>query len=149
MADAPGNEANRVSWLNTLRSCTGTAADRKNRYRFLVWAMAWAATFLGADWGLENHDVQGPTAIFIAMIPTLMACGALWAYLRFLRETDELVRRIQLEGVALGFGAGIIFLLSLVSLEDAGFAKLDASDAIALMLVTWAFGQLFATWRYR
>lgn len=149
MTETPGNKADRMSWLEVFRSCTGTAADRKNRYRFLVWTMVWAVSFIAADWGLENYDVAGSTATFIALIPTVIACATLWAYLRFLRETDELVRRIQLEGVALGFGAGIIFLLALVSLEDAGFTKLDAGDAIALMLVTWAIGQLFATWRYR
>jgi len=36
------------SWRDMLMYCTGTAADRRNQIRFLVWMFAWALGQLNA-----------------------------------------------------------------------------------------------------
>lgn len=138
-----------TGFLDLLKGSMGPPRDQANIRRFLAWCVTWAIVFTGVDWSLENLDVAPSAASVIALIPTLILCGALWAYLRYLREADELIRRIQLEGVALGFGVGIIFLMARISLEDAGFSTLDANDAAVVMMLSWCAGQLFAAWRYR
>ena len=41
----------------------------------------------------------------VAVLPNVLAAGTLFAYLRFLRMADELIRLIQLQGLVVGFGA--------------------------------------------
>ncbi len=62
---------------------------------------------------------------------------------------DELLRKIQLEGLALGFGAGVIFAMSYQLLERAGAPQLQVSDTVVVMMVGWAVGQLLGLRRYR
>ena len=45
----------------------------------------------------------------VAILPDALGIGALLAYVRFLQRADELMQRIQLEGLALGFGVGVVF----------------------------------------
>ena len=62
---------------------------------------------------------------------------------RFLRMADELTRLVQLQGLALGWGATVVFLLNWELLEAAGAPSLDAGDALLVPVFAWAFGQLY------
>ena len=131
-------------------ACSGTAADRRNQYRFVAWLAGWAVSFVAATWLLETYDELGRgTAWSIAVVPNLFAIAALFAYLRFLREADELVRRIQLEGLAFGFGAGVIFAMAYFTLERLGVPQLTGDRVVFVMMMAWVVGQLAATWRFR
>jgi hypothetical protein len=69
--------------------------------------------------------------------------------MRFLREADELVRKIELEGLAIGFGVGVLFLLGYQLLEQVGLPEISAHKTAAVMLFAWLFGQVIARRRYR
>ncbi|HEX5421171.1 MAG TPA: hypothetical protein VFY39_14345 [Gammaproteobacteria bacterium] len=83
---------------------------------------------------------------------------SLLAYPRFLREADELVRKIRMQGAASGFwtgvwaGFGFLVVFPLI-LRDAGLPWLPAFIGVALMLVVmmvaYAIGSLYARNRYR
>jgi hypothetical protein len=68
--------------------------------------------------------------------------------LRFLRQADELLQKIQLEGLAIGFAAGAFFALGYQLLEHLGAPELDVSAPVTVMMFGWAFGQLLASRRY-
>lgn len=150
MAELQSGGVDRMTWWESIRACSGTAADRKNRQRFLYWLMAWAATYVGATWVLENVDGLGgvPTWI-LAVTPSLFLVAAIGAYLHFLRMTDELQRRIQVEGLAFGFGAAVVFALGYELLEFAGAPQVDSDTIVIVMMIAWPIGQLIGTWRYR
>ena len=150
MDKAPPSETERQSWWEMIKSCSGTEADRRNQYRFLAWLLAWAVSFLAATWALRSDlGLEGPAAWTIAIGPDVLGICALLAYLHFLRMADELLRKIQLEGLALGFGAGVIFAMSYQLLERAGAPQLRVSDTVVVMMVGWAVGQLLGLRRYR
>ncbi len=132
--------------------CPGgmTELDRRNQRRFLRWVLIWGASYIGAAVVLVTLGVRsGPMAWTAAGVPDLVGIGAIMVYLRFLRQADELLRRIQLESLALGFGAGVVFALGYRLFELAGAPKLDVDDPALVMLISWSFGQWLAMRRYR
>ncbi|MEE8243945.1 MAG: hypothetical protein V3R27_03040 [Pseudomonadales bacterium] len=146
--DAQTGDAQRKGWWALILACSGTAADRRNQYIFLGWLFAWAVSFLAATWALKFLDLQGIAAWLLAIAPNVFSIGALFAYLHFLRMADELIRQIQLEGLAFGFGAGAIFAMGYQLMEHAGAPELHVGDPVVVMMVAWALGQLIGMRRY-
>ncbi len=145
-------QANLSAWL---ASCVGTAADRRNQARFVAWSFAWMLGFTAAAQTLKGNlsglglEVEGTKAWVVAVLPNVLAVGTVLAYVRFLRMADELTRLVQLQGLAVGWGATVVFLLNWELIEAAGAPSLDAGDALMVPIFAWAFGQLYFGWRYR
>ena len=117
---------------------------------FLGWMFAWALCFAAASQALKaDLGLPDPLAWALAVLPDVLGIAALLAYLRFLQRADELVQKIQLQGLALGFGVGVLFATGAQLLERVGAAHPAIGDTAAVMLVGWALGQLLAAWRYR
>lgn len=125
-----------------------TAADRRNQRRFVLALMAWALSLVGALAVLEQGWVTGGPATAVALVPLAIGVVALLAYLRFITRADEMTRRIQLEGLAIGFGAGAVFTLGYPVLEMAGWPELSKTMPAAVLLAGWGIGQLVAVRRY-
>lgn len=145
-------ETKPMGWWQRVRECEGalSARDRRNSNRFVAWMAVWAASFVAAALVLERGLVpQGVASWGVALAPTALGVGALLAYVHFLRRADELVRKVQLEGLAVGFGVGVVFSMGYRLLERAGAPTLDTSDPVLVMLVAWSVGQLVAWKRYR
>jgi hypothetical protein len=70
------------------------------------------------------------------------------AYVAFLRDADELQRKIQVEALALGFGAGLVAMHGYRLLERAGMARLDVNDLGIVMVVAFVTGIVFGRRRY-
>ena len=150
MVNTQNDESERMTLRQTICAGSGTAADRRNQYWFVAWTFAWALTFVVASWVLKNHrEAVGVGGWALALLPNIFAIGAMLAYLKFLRNADELLRRIQLEGLAIGFGTGIIFAIGYQLLERAGAPALAVDDFMLVLCGGWVAGQLTATWRYR
>ena len=116
---------------------------------FLGWMFAWAVSFVAASWALKSDlGLEGAAAWSVAILPDVLGIGALLAHVRFLHRADELMQRIQLEGLALGFGVGVVFATG-YQLERAGAPRLEIADPVVVMMFAWAMGQLLALWRYR
>jgi len=150
MIDADSGDSPRMSFWEALNAGCGTAADRRNQYWFVGWCLTWALTLSGVSVYLETHsDLRGTGAWLLAGLPFVLSVGALLSYLRFLRNADELLRKIQVEGLAIGFGAGIVFTLGYQVLERVGAPEMSANDTVIIMMAGWMIGQLAATWHYR
>lgn len=139
--------ASRFAFIN---NCMGTKADRRNQYRFCIWLFAWALSHVGFTFILKEDIVSdGSQSWLVITVSALLAAQAVRSYLRFLRETDELTRLIQLEGLAFGFTAGAAFALLYSLLLEAGWSDPGISSVVVVMMVGWSLGQLFAAWRYQ
>ncbi len=129
--------------------CHATPKDRHNLRVFDAWALAWALAHVGGTFLLVKVGGLGTAATWtVAAFPVLLGLGALVAYVRFLKHADELLRRIQLEGLALGFGVGVLFMLSYQLAERAGAPHLGMSMPVLVMVVFWALGQWLGARRY-
>jgi predicted membrane-bound spermidine synthase len=144
-------ERDKISWWQHVLEHSGSESDRRNQYRFLRWAAAWAVSFVGASWLLRAADVglDGWTVWAVAVAPNLLAVAAGAAYVRFLREADELIRRIQLEALAIGFATALFVGLGYALLEHAGAPELGVGNLTVVMMVAFALGGLVGLKRYR
>ncbi len=130
-----------------LKASCGTPADRTNQWRIIWWSVAWAIAYLVATHVLESS--AGVIAWLTMALPAIVGIGVVAAFVRFLRETDEFTRSVQLEGLAVGFAVGVGLLLGYGMLESVGAPALDTPTAAVVMLLCWSAGVLVATFRYR
>ena len=132
----------------------GTERDRSNRIAILRWSTLLAVGLVGsvavlkAAPGASDALKWAVAALTIAlMIPWL------WSQLRFLREADELIRKIQLEALAVGFWAGFAAGVAYSVLAQAGLPHLDPASGtpliVAVSALGYAFGKVLASKRYR
>ncbi|HEX6061345.1 MAG TPA: hypothetical protein VF001_04695 [Candidatus Limnocylindria bacterium] len=94
-------------------------------------------------------DVDPLLRVPFVLIPLIPSAFALRAYLRFLGRMDELGRRIQLEALAIGFGAAGMLTFAYGFLENAGFPQLSYVFVFPLMICLWGLGGAVATRRYQ
>jgi hypothetical protein len=136
-----------ASWCGDL-----TATDRKNLWRFQAWGVSWAVVFAGAAVLLRRFPQLVPgLPLRVALIALTAALGVamVLAFIRFLREADELVRKIHLEGLAVAFGATVVFVTTWRLVERAGGPHADVDDSLLVMMGVWVIAQIFAARRYR
>jgi hypothetical protein len=123
--------------------------DLRNLRRFTLWSLAWAISFVAATFLLAEELVPaGPIQVAVAVMPTILGLGAIWSYVVFLRQADELQRKVHLEALAAGFGTGMIFMMGYRLLERIGAPELDMNDPLLVMLLVWAVWQMVAARRY-
>ena len=150
MENSNGRDEDRLSFWQKITFGVGTAVDRRNNRRFTFWCLAWAAALIGATWIVETYDsLAGPIAWLVALSPNVFAFGALVAYMRFLRMADEMQRRIQIEGLAIGFGTGWIFAIGYLVLQSAGAPEVPLTAIIVVMTAGWIVGNVIAVRHYR
>ena len=94
---------------------------------------------------IRGELVTGPVMYLVAFLPAAAALGFLFSWFRFIRETDELARRVQTEAIM--FGVGVVLTLSLTW----GVLEMFI-DTLPRMPVFWMFpifmiAQGFASWR--
>ena len=129
------NDATNTRWSATDR-------DRKNQRNIIFWSLAWILPFLGVDLAIENDWIESDALALVATIGvTVLGLGVLLAYRRFLSDADELMRKIQLEALALTVGVGVVAGFSYTLLEGAGIvAKAEAMTLVVVMVVTYIAG---------
>ena len=135
---------------NRLRHEGVTDADRRNGRRLVLWSLLFAVLYVAATaWLKSDSPPEQAATLAIALGCTLVGLGALSAYRRFLREADELTRRIQLEGVAFCFGVALLFSILYQLFESGGAPELSLADSGAVMAFAYIAGVILATRRYR
>lgn len=126
-----------------------TPRDAANMRAFTTWVIGWTFSFGVATVLLGKHVVAAlPAAVAIAVLPTLLGVATVRAFLRFLHDADELARKIQMEALAWGFGAGAIFTLGYRLFERIGAPTLDLTAAFVVMMLGTGIGQYVARRRY-
>lgn len=133
------------AWL-----CGDTAPRDWRNLRRLLWLMfAWAVTFVGGAQLIRREIMPtGAIAWLAAALPTVVAVFVLIAYGRFLRETDELNRRIQLQALALGFGGVWLIIAGYRVFELLGAPAIDRGGVVLVMALLYSTGVVFGRIRY-
>lgn len=126
-----------------------TPRDAENLRRFNVVCLAWAVMFVAATLAIVSYGVRGLTGWAMAVATLVLGVTAMWLYVKFLRAADELLRKIHVEALALGFGAAIVFMLFWRLCERLGAPKLDVVDPALVMIAFWTAGQWLGLRRYR
>lgn len=88
--------------------CSTPHRDIHNLRRVIFWSAVWAIVFVAVTLGIKKEWLPFGVAIAGVIATSLFGIAALLAYRRFLLETDELRRKIEVEALALAFGVGVI-----------------------------------------
>lgn len=125
------------------------ARDRRNA-RLATWLLAlWAVVFLGTLFALDRGLIPaGPLSVGAALVPCGLAIVAVLAYMRFLRQADELHRKIQFEAMSLGFAAGFVASFASRLFAEVGWTGLEPGDVFSVMMVFYLLGIFLGTKRY-
>ena len=132
-------------------SCSSLYSPRDaQRLRIFNWWLAASMTlFLIATALLSKDDPErGVLAYTLTALTILLLAGAARSFVVFLRGADELLRKIQLEALALSFGAAAIFMIGWRLCERLGAPKLDVDDPLMVMVITWSIGLWLGFRRY-
>ena len=84
----------------------------------------------------------------LAVLPVLPGAAALLAFVRHLRDLDELQRRIQFEALGIAFAVTVLVTLTYGFAENAGLPRLSAIWVTPLMIAGWGLSQPFVARRY-
>jgi hypothetical protein len=143
--------ADSASWWQAALMIRGqTPTEDRNIRAVWLWCGVWAISFIIASGAIKSLQLQGRLAWLLAMVPIALSFPALYANWRFLRQADEFMRKVQLEGIALGFSAAFVFCLGYFMLEHlVGAPRLSMIFAVVPMAFGWAVGSLLVAARFR
>ena len=140
-----------MSRLRTRHGWTATESDTRNERRIVGWSMAMALTFVAATFVITG-DIVTHAAATVVLAVGVAALGVVLvlAYRRFIDQTDELMRKIQLEALALTVGAGWVsaFVYSLLQNGDLVSAEWATTTLIMVLAITYTIGVVLGRRRY-
>lgn len=115
-------------WLSVLKWEGMREIDRANERRVNTYAFLWALGLIATALVVAYPGSPDWIGWLLAFIPAGLAALCLRAYLRLLREMDEMLRHMQFEAMAVGFGTGLILGNTLVIID--GFPRAFIAPAI-------------------
>lgn len=115
-------------WLSVLKWEGMREVDRRNERRVNILAFLWALGLIGTALLVAWPGLPDWLGWPLAIVPATLAFLTMRAYLKLLREMDELLRQMQFEAMAIGFGTGLIIGNMLVIID--GFPRDFIAPAI-------------------
>jgi len=76
--------------------------------RVIVWSFVWALSFVAVTLCVKKAWLPSALTLASGLATSLFGIVTVLAYRRFLHQTDELRRKIEVEALSLAFGVGII-----------------------------------------
>lgn len=131
--------------------CAGiTPRDRRNQLWASVAIIAWALIY-STSLTLINKEIvpDGPISWILAALPTLAGLLVILAYIRFIRQADELQRLVQLQSLALTFGVTFFAFAGYRIVELLGAPPADFDHYIVITCVLYSLVTVLAWRRYR
>jgi hypothetical protein len=135
----------------SLRDSAPAGLSRRYRRDFIPPMAGYVVVMLG--WK-RLLDAVGPAwlRVLVALLPAVLVVLVIRAIARFVRDSDEMQRRIELEAVAIA--AGIVAALSMTAgfLQSAGLIAVPASVAMLwvfpLLCMLYGFSKIAIARRY-
>jgi hypothetical protein len=124
--------------------------EEKSGRPILIAALALFASFAGAVYLIEAGNLSTGTRAAVALLPAVAMSAFLWVEIAYLRQLDELHRRVQLEALAIAFPLAILLVFTVGSLERAGIEIQGFErprDLWPLVAIPYPIGLVIA-WRW-
>ena len=103
-----------------------------------VWSLAWALAFLGANLAITREWIEGGLLTWAAIaLVAALSIGWVRSYGLFLRAADELMRKIQLDALAVAVGSGFVIGFALILFESAGLTDARVDYVLVGMVVAY------------
>lgn len=129
--------------------CIGSKRDRANQRRILLWSFLWGVSFVAVTQAIRKEWLPFGVTLVGVVVTALLGVATILAHHRFLRETDELRRKIEVEALALAYGIGVVGGLTYWQLVVAGIAPATGySYVFVAMILVHPVGVLIGHRRY-
>lgn len=125
-----------------------TSRDLRNHTLFIWWMIAAMVVFAAATLLINGDVVPAAAGWGLTLTSVVLMVLAIRAYVHFLRNADELLRKVHLEALAFAFGVGAITMMGYRLCERLGAPDLDINDPFLVMMVVWIGGQWVGARRY-
>ena len=117
-----------------IRYWQGLSPALRRYYRASLWpSLLFIALAVLHEWAARRSGLALPLRIGFALAPALCLAWMFGFYLRFLRDCDELERRIELDALAWAAGISILATMAALFVLDAGLAAWPASQVTAVI----------------
>ncbi|MCP4931600.1 MAG: hypothetical protein GY912_06435 [Candidatus Marinimicrobia bacterium] len=129
-----------------------TTRTKINTVQLGLWTGVWVLTTALAAFGPKFFwEFNTPLTILGVLINLGIGFGMILANKRYLNGLDELMRKIQLEAMAISLGVGLVCGLSYELLEDIKLITFEpeVSHLIMLMALTYMVGVIAGNRRYK
>lgn len=129
--------------------CSSPQRDRQNQRRVTLWSFVWALSFIAVSLAIMKKWL--PFGVTLAWVTgtALLGIATVLAQRRFLQETDELRRKIEVEALALAFGVGVIGGITDWLLEVSRIVPPSSFIyVVCVMMLTYSLGVLIGRRRY-
>ena len=140
-----------LAWFASCVARESTPRDLENMRRWLAWMVAWAVLATpDPEWfGYVDEETSWFTLTQAALVIAAFV-GVIATFVRYVRETDELNRRVQLTSLSVGFGAGFLASeLGQAAINAGLIESVDVDLPVITMLVSYAIASFVITRRYR
>ncbi|MGY0505806.1 hypothetical protein [Luteimonas sp. e5] len=140
-------------WREHCDESYATPAGRRYVRALLPILLLYSLTLFASLWLIRRGIESLPLRALIAIVPALSIAGLMWAGLRYLREIDELERRIETE--AIGAAALLVSFVYFAGglLEKAKVIAMDAAVVMLwvfpLLMLAYGIAKFLAVRRYR
>lgn len=132
--------------MNVLaRYWNGLSPALQRYYRASLWpSLLLVAMAMLHEWATRQPGMAPAWRIAFALGPVLCVGWVFACYLRFLRDCDELERRIELDALAWAAGLGFLGAWAAIFLLDAGVAAWPAKKLAAMLGLLLIVGYVLA-----
>jgi apolipoprotein N-acyltransferase len=114
-----------------------------------VASLLWALALMGTTFLAKREGIPSAVVLAAVILTALAGVATIVAHFRYLRQTDELRRKIELEALALAFGIGVVGGMSWWLLVVSGVGKgTDLGFVFVAMLLLYSAGILVGCRRY-
>ncbi|MEQ8952506.1 MAG: hypothetical protein RL120_00090 [Gammaproteobacteria bacterium] len=117
--------------------------------RFVFWTLLWAIALVISKFVTRNELVTGFWAWLFPTAAVLLSLVSFYCYYDFLMKSDELTRKIQLDGISFAFGFGILLTMAIEAFEHLGAPSLSSNDVFTIMVFAWVLGQFWGHMKYQ
>ncbi|NKB71469.1 MAG: hypothetical protein GKR89_30730 [Candidatus Latescibacteria bacterium] len=123
----------------------------KSNIRLMAWIFVWTATMVLVD-KAELYQWHSSFALTIGGIiaNTAIGVGMIFTFIRYLKEQDEMQRKIQLDALAITMGVTLVGSYTYSLLVTAKLIiDAEVSDLIMLMALSYTVANIVGQLRYR
>jgi hypothetical protein len=122
--------------------------DKRYIRDFLISMVLYCVVLIGAIM-LYQALPQHPASALLMLLPLAPILFGFRVFIRWVRELDELQKRIQMEAFAFSLGMTGILSLTWGLLESAGLPQISLIWVFPTSIMLWGLGQAIATRRYQ
>ena len=110
----------------------------KRYYKEFALSMSsYVIVLIASTWALNNIELAKAIQVVVVLVPVVPILFVIAAILRALRDSDELIRRIQLQAVVFSAITTGLVTFTYGFLENIGFPHFPTSWILPIMFMLW------------